>query len=483
MFRRGRLLWLLILAVAFVLPAGSMAQHAQGKIDYERMRQDLDIMETILRKLLAATLVDRSTESEVFYDLRGNRISAAVFGRRESVGSVYLEDFGVIFDVDYHGGSTIESLVRKRLERELLVMSRRLKNRQWSLTRGESGETRKVGIVAGKVIDKTTGLPVEGAYVFVDEYGAVTDATGEFTIEGVVPGKYTVVVRAPGYKETTSEKLLVGKGRKTSITLAMEADKTIDRLKTQLVTFLSTYADAIGQLSSSQWIMVVVNFSGKQFGQHSEEVGLERLEARVRRRYIADFRRGKIDLDAFRKRVKFREITSTEADTDLDIFVEIMKTVFEKRRGEASLTADEIQGFYLDDVGALVKIEARRAFMVLTSDVVFKRTSEGKIIKVTPQPKPDRTVRASTTEKKEDVVREMLEEFKAQVVGVVADFGHTLRRIPSTGWIAVVSEIASTSFGDPLRLVCRVSKQDIDDFNRRRIDRQEFAKRVTWREF
>lgn len=484
MVRRGAVLCVSILMLGLpVLPAA--AQPASEKIDYERMRQDLDVMETILKKLFSQL----REESEILVvtpegkqrEVRAERFPIVTYLESGRVGSIYLDDFGVIFDIDYRSPTAAASWAALKLQQQLQATERMLQMRAWGVSRRGRSESEEGGTIRGKVTDEATGRPLQGAMVSADGFAAVTDAEGAFVFEGVAPGSYTVIVQAPGYKEAGRQKVSVAKGGRVFVTFSLESDKTIDRVKDQVLTFLSTYADAIGQIPPSQSIMVVVNFSGERFGGSPGEGEIERLEARVKKGDIIDYRRGAIDLDAFRKRVQFREVSATEADTDLDIFVEIMETVLD-RRGSSRLRAREIRGFYLDDDGAVIILEARPGLSVFAPDVILRQEKEENAAVVSRPPRAD--VRAEREEEGE--TEAALEDFKQQIVEVLADFGHTLRRIPPAGWIAVVADVEPSGFfsgSDRRRLVCRVTKKDIDEYNRRRIDLAGFSKRATWREY
>ena len=68
------------------------------------------------------------------------------------------------------------------------------------------------GVLTGKVTDAATHRPLPGANVILlgTKFGTVTDATGEFTLSRLMPGKYVVSVRYIGYK-TVQKTVLIGK--------------------------------------------------------------------------------------------------------------------------------------------------------------------------------------------------------------------------------------------------------------------------------
>ena len=65
-----------------------------------------------------------------------------------------------------------------------------------------SADSGAAGRLRGRVTDSATGAALEGSDVMIVESGlhATTNAAGEFSIEHVVPGKMSVVVRQIGYR-------------------------------------------------------------------------------------------------------------------------------------------------------------------------------------------------------------------------------------------------------------------------------------------
>lgn len=85
----------------------------------------------------------------------------------------------------------------------------------------------KNGAIQGKVIDRTTGLPVKGVTVAIDGTDrAVTDEHGSFTISDVVPGSYSIAVRLLGYG-TVRRTITVSELEPTSIEISLNSVSTV----------------------------------------------------------------------------------------------------------------------------------------------------------------------------------------------------------------------------------------------------------------
>jgi hypothetical protein len=82
------------------------------------------------------------------------------------------------------------------------------------------------GAIKGTIIDKKNKETIIGANVKIDNssFGAVTDINGQFLIEGLVPGKYTVTTSYVSYKSVQLVDLEVFADRITLINIELEED-------------------------------------------------------------------------------------------------------------------------------------------------------------------------------------------------------------------------------------------------------------------
>ena len=82
------------------------------------------------------------------------------------------------------------------------------------------------GRVSGTVLDQSNGLPIAGGEITLSADGtaiksAKADSHGTFTINGVPPGRYTVIVQAPGYLTSQSNEFVVAGSTETTVNLAV----------------------------------------------------------------------------------------------------------------------------------------------------------------------------------------------------------------------------------------------------------------------
>ena len=91
------------------------------------------------------------------------------------------------------------------------------------------------GTVSGKILDANTGDPLPGASVLVEgfELGGATNASGEFTIEGVPAGERKLIARFIGYK-SQSQTVRVSGG--ITVTVNFNLKETVLQLDEVVVT-------------------------------------------------------------------------------------------------------------------------------------------------------------------------------------------------------------------------------------------------------
>jgi hypothetical protein len=87
----------------------------------------------------------------------------------------------------------------------------------------------------GRVVARSTGAPVAGASVDVSPYGSngdsgrgVTDASGHFSVGGLAPGSYDLVVSAPGFSTLNRRALTVSSGERFPVELQLEGTGAVE---------------------------------------------------------------------------------------------------------------------------------------------------------------------------------------------------------------------------------------------------------------
>lgn len=83
----------------------------------------------------------------------------------------------------------------------------------------------QTGRISGKVIDKQTGEPLIGANVIIvgSSFGAATNINGEYTINNVFAGNYTVKASFIGYQDVTVQSVVVNAGLTTRLNFELSS--------------------------------------------------------------------------------------------------------------------------------------------------------------------------------------------------------------------------------------------------------------------
>jgi len=91
------------------------------------------------------------------------------------------------------------------------------------------------GVLEGRVVARGSGAPVAGASVDVSPYSkngdsgrAVTDDAGRFSVGGLAPGSYDLVVGAPGYSSALRRALTVAVGERFPVEIQLTGTGTVE---------------------------------------------------------------------------------------------------------------------------------------------------------------------------------------------------------------------------------------------------------------
>jgi len=291
-YRRKWIIWLLV--------AGILLPPLRGWTQKQppALREDIDVMETILTKLFK--------DSDLIW--RGS----------EAVQGVYLNNFGLLFTVKAETSRLLQLILSRNLRRMTEENLQRLK--ELSAFRSKSQE---------KKLRELTEKNLQQVEIQLQKAArARKAATGETG---------TINLTVSSSAEMSDEDL----------------QQWLAKVDRKVFTFLETYADRGNRLKSNERLAVVV------FLGNVEDLPKARLY-QVKKRHILDFRHGRLTELAFRKKVDVTDVNGAHAEA-IDILAEVLTTSLQKLSGRSGISTGEANGFYLKDLGVLFQLSNMRA--------------------------------------------------------------------------------------------------------------------------
>jgi hypothetical protein len=165
-------------------------------------------------------------------DAQGNPAAGAEVQVSGRVPEVTTSGSGGGFSVEVEAGTYTVSARRGgeagSLDKSLIVSAgKTVRDVRIQLGQGSALE--------GRVVARSTGAPVAGASVDVSPYGhngdsgrAVTDGSGNFSVGGLAPGSYDLVVSAPGFSTNTRRALTVSAGERFPIEIQLTGTGAVE---------------------------------------------------------------------------------------------------------------------------------------------------------------------------------------------------------------------------------------------------------------
>jgi hypothetical protein len=261
-----------------------------------------------------------------------------------------------------------------------------------------------------------------------------------------------------------------------------------ESLREDLQSFFANYADAIGQLDNNERIAVYIhgsaNFAFAQPGvtAFATRSGNSRdIFAAARKADVVARRSGTLAPDEFNKRLLYRESSGSEEDADLEVMARIIDAALRgKSKTPGMLLEAETRPIYLDGVGAMfllrASVGAPNVFQILEAP----RAPDGdELLDI------ERQVIAlqSASKRAKSDWKTEYGKFRSRLAEIIADYGHTLRRLQRDEWVVIAADLRDAPEGGPQELVCRAKKQDIDAYNSRSISRDQLINRIDYFEY
>jgi hypothetical protein len=255
-------------------------------------------------------------------------------------------------------------------------------------------------------------------------------------------------------------------------------------VRKNLQNFFANYADAIGQIENDEYIAVYVHgnsnfiFTSPGISGATTATTAREIFAAARKADIVARRSGTLAEGNFNQRMQYRELPGGDEDSDLEVMARIVDTALRGKNQRFVELDAQTRPIYLEGLGALFLMRTSLGdhsswfLRTPTPDTNELLDIERKVIELQAASKRAR----GTWKTKYHNLRTRLAE-------IMADYGHTLRRLQDDEWIIVAADLRDAPEESPRELVCRVQKNAIDAYNSRSISREQLLKKIDYLEF
>jgi len=255
-----------------------------------------------------------------------------------------------------------------------------------------------------------------------------------------------------------------------------------EKFKSNIIEFLGEYCDALKQLNPNDQISVVILNNTEHYQPLRRLLGLSGqgtscLIGSVKKADVTEYRRETISKPAFIERIHFETNTKNpHLKKDLQIMTTIFDTVLKESFEAEFDMRGETWGTYLTNFGALFVLKLRETVGGHTFNI--SNQNDENIYEI--------FLKQNRSDSKKESQREQkLEKLKSSIISILADYGHTMRRLKADEWLGVALELNGFLHDEngPSTLFFKIRKSDIDAFNQKRVNLEQFKERLVVREY
>jgi len=246
-------------------------------------------------------------------------------------------------------------------------------------------------------------------------------------------------------------------------------DKEIATIRRTIDKFMSDYIATMSYASPAFWINVVVDLKQESWLMNLGDEDLtHQIIARVQIKNINDFRAGKLDRDEFIRKIKYdyKKNGQDNEREEIEIFTEIVESSLIKKSDDSFRLTNRINGFHIDDYG-----------LIFMADVDMIPN----FINIITKSQGNQTVSISQFTTSSDSVfdlNEKLDLLEEKIVSIISRYGHTVNSLKENESIEFAFNLNTPSISESAsKVVYKVKKSDIDKYNHKKIDYNEFKER------
>lgn len=268
--------------------------------------------------------------------------------------------------------------------------------------------------------------------------------------------------------ELHENKLVYIETSDTDKTQSDDFSKEVARLKNSIVRFMGSWTSAVIHLTSSARVSVIVDFDHflPQIAGEPDR-WVKGLIASVSIADIIDYRKGRLTDDEFARKVIFQE--QQFMDEDVTILSNVIKTSLEEPGNQLQWgIAGEVRGIYFKGYG-----------VVFFADVIPGRSVTAAYYQKYLDRLKDRSVTIPGRDlafKDDEFKKDLLEQ---KLIQLISNYGFNMRDLAADEWFEVAINYKGTPIdGQYSRIIFKVQKRAIDDYQRERIRFDQFKKLV-----
>ncbi|WP_420580980.1 hypothetical protein [Reichenbachiella sp.] len=233
-----------------------------------------------------------------------------------------------------------------------------------------------------------------------------------------------------------------------------------------MVTFLTDYADLIGQLADSEQVMLVTKGGPQGFGTalYNSSIQVGKFSASSTRKNIADFKAGNISRATFENRINFVDSKGDEkVAADLELFSSIFQRLYKTDLATTYYTSSPISYERLKNFGVIYRMKMYAS--ITTGRDSYKMPTQRKS-------------NLSRKERNEEVMAlypQFINEFKKNVL----DYGKTIKSLEGDESILFQIRITDCNSCDiPSEINVLVKQQTLLDLDGGSINKNEAIQQI-----
>lgn len=271
------------------------------------------------------------------------------------------------------------------------------------------------------------------------------------------------------------------------------SDVTEENVKIRITEFLKDYATSIGQLKSSEKIMVIYGSKSKSdFNrivyttnrkQLSDREGkkLPVISGSVTKKDLDDYRSGKINENDFTKRISMASSKDKEY-LDLKVMSNIFETALRDQDDEAFRLSGNVSYLMLDNFGVIFNLDASYR----TSNRLFGTVS-GITVRGTYVTSQSRSQDSDEAKQEEAEylakVNDAYNNLKSNLKEYLVDYGRTISSVKADQFILTTVNVRGRHTDLPERIDVQLKKSVLDQLDKGSITRDEALKQVVVTEY